>query len=193
MAGYINMEDEMKYLVKVIIITLIPLVFLFSQNKLYWKDAPIQGTKIYSIKFFDAANGVANSEYAETLFTNDGGEHWVPINYAEESIHSENYLWRVDIYCSVMKTSDSGVTWKPYLLEPQEHFCMAYFKDENTNLKVAEEFLSKVVNVINESLTKGVLDSLVNSPIQCTEYYTDAQSGWALGWCIRSFENSVQM
>lgn len=82
---------------------------------------------------------------------------------------------------------------EPYLLEPQKHFCMAYFKDENTGAKVAEEFLSKVVKVIKESLTKGELDSLVNSPVQCTEYYTDAQSGWALGWCIRDFENPMQM
>lgn len=183
----------MKYFVKVIILIVIPLVFLFGQTKFYWKDAPIQGTKIYSIKFFNSTNGVANSEYAETLITNDGGKHWASFNRTEESSYSENYLWSVEIYCSAMKTSDRGITWKPYLLEPQEHFCKVYFKDENTNLKVAEEFLSKVVNLINERLTKGELDSLVNSPVQCTEYYTDTQSGWALGWSIRSFENSMQM
>jgi len=177
----------MKYLFKIIFIVVIQSIFLFGQNKFYWKDAPIQGTKIYSIKFFDSSNGVAISQYAETLFTHDSGIHWTPIKPNEEISIPENYLWSVEIYCSVMNTNDGGVTWKSYLLEPQEHFCMTYFKDENTKSKVAEEFLSKVVNVINERMTEGKLDSLVNSPVQCTEYYTDAQSGWALGWCTKSF------
>ena len=183
----------MKYLVKIINITFIPLVLLFCQNNFYWKNAPVNGTKIYSIKFFDSTNGVAKSQYAETLYTSDGGKHWAPIASAEQSDNSENYLWSAEINCSAMKTNDGGINWEPYSLEPQEHFCMAYFKDKNTGLKVAEEFLNKVVNVINEYLSKNEVDSLLNTAIQCTEYYTNAQSGWALGWCIRSFENPMQM
>ena len=92
-----------------------------------------------------------------------------------------------------MKTDDGGITWEPYLQEPQEHFCMTYFKDENTGVKVAEEFLSKVVNIINEYWNKGEVDSLLNAPVQCTEYFTNAHSGWALGWCVRSFKKPIQM
>jgi len=183
----------MKYLIKILTLTFIPLAILFGQNNFYWKDAPIKGTKIYSIKFFNSNNGVAESQFAETLFTTDSGRHWSPNTYAARINDSENYLWSVEIYCSAMRTNDSGNTWEPYVLESQEHFCNTYFRDENTGWKVAEQFLSKVVSVINEYLYKGELDSLFSEPIQCTEYYTNAKSGWALGWCIRSFKNLAQM
>jgi len=179
----------MKILKKIIILTYFLSLFVFCQNQFYWKNAPTNGTKIYSIKFFDSNNGVAKSQLEETLVTNDSGRSWSPRARTEKVKEPDNYLWSAEIYCSIMRTSDSGTTWVPYLQEPQEHFCMVYFKDQNTGWKVAEEFLIKVVNTINKYIKNNDIELLVNQPHQCTEYYTNVDSGWALGWCIKGFEN----
>jgi len=179
----------MKILLKMIVLINFLSSFMICQDQFYWKDAPTQGTKIYLIKFFNANNGVAKSQFEETLKTNDSGESWSPGAWTEKKKESTNYLWSAEIYCSVMRTSDGGVTWVPYLQDPQEHFCMVYFKDHNTGWKVAEEFLNKVVNTINAYIQNDDIESLVDQPHQCTEYYTNVDSGWALGWCMRGFEN----
>jgi hypothetical protein len=88
-----------------------------------------------------------------------------------------------------MRTTDGGFTWLPYLLEQQEHFCLVYFKDNNTGWKVAEEFLNKVVSIINTHVLNDDIQSLVDQPNQCTEYYTSVDSGWALGWCVKNYQN----
>jgi photosystem II stability/assembly factor-like uncharacterized protein len=179
----------MKILIKMIVLISFLSIIIFCQNQFYWKDAPANGTKIYLIKFFDSNNGVAKSQFEETLVTNDGGQSWSPSARTQKKKEPASYLWSAEIYCSVMRTNDGGTTWVPYLQEPQEHFCMVYFKDNNTGWKVAEEFLSKVVNTINTYINNDNIKSLVDQPHQCTEYYTNVDSGWALGWCVRSFEN----
>jgi hypothetical protein len=188
-AGLFNQEDKMKIQLKMIVLICFLPVFVFCQNQFYWKDAPTQGTKIYLIKFFSSNNGVAESQFEVTLQTNDSGKSWKPGAMTENKKESTNYLWSAEIYCSVMSTNDGGSSWVPYLQEPQEHFCMVYFKDHNTGWKVAEEFLIKVVNTINTYIQNDNIKSLVDQPHQCTEYYTNVDSGWALGWCVRGFEN----
>lgn len=179
----------MKILIKMTILLFFLSLFVICQNQFYWKDAPTTGTKIYSIKFFDSNIGVAESQLQETLKTNDSGKSWLPVARTENEIAPNNYLWSAEIYCSVLMTSDGGSSWIPYLKELQEHFCMVYFKDNNTGWKVAEEFLNKVVNTINTYVENDDIELLVDQPHQCTEYYTNVDSGWALGWCLRDFEN----
>jgi hypothetical protein len=86
-----------------------------------------------------------------------------------------------------MKTTDGGISWYPYDEEKQEHFCGVYLKDENTGYKVASEFLNKVTMEINYYYLTNKLDSILDHPQQCTEYYKSPDEGWALGWCIRNF------
>ena len=182
----------MKILLKIIVVISVLSIFILCQNQFYWKDAPTNGTKIYSIKFYDLNNGVAESQFEETLATNNSGKSWLPGAITEKKIGPSNYLWSAEIYCSIMTTSDGGSSWIPYLQEPQEHFCMVYFKDNNTGWKVAEEFLIKVVNTINTYIEDDNIELLIDQPHQCTEYYTSVDSGWALGWCIRGFKNQQQ-
>lgn len=179
----------MKILLKIIALTSLLSLFVPCQNEFYWKDAPTKGTKIYSIKFFDTNNGVAVSQNQEALKTTDSGQSWLPVTTAEKKIESTSYLWSAEIYCSVMKTSNGGITWSSYMQEPQDHFCMVYFKDHNTGWKVAEEFLNKVVNTMITYLQNDDIKSLVDKPNQCTEYYTSVDSGWALGWCVKNYKN----
>jgi hypothetical protein len=179
----------MKILLKMMVLIYFLSLLVICQNQFYWKNAPTKGTKIYSIKFFDSHNGTAESQLQETLRTNNNGKSWFPAVITDKKIEPANYLWSAEIYCSVMRTNDGGTTWIPYLQEPQEHFCMVYFKDNNTGWKVAEEFLNKVVNKINTCIENDDIESLVDQPQQCSEYYTNVDSGWALGWCVRDFEN----
>lgn len=179
----------MKILINIITLICFLSIIVVCQNQFYWKDAPTNGTKIYSIKIFDTNNGVAESKFEETLETNNSGKSWLPVATTETKTEPTNYLWSVEIYCSIMKTSDGGTTWIPYLQEPQEHFCTVYFEDHNTGWKVAEDFLIKVVNTINMYIENNEIESLVDKPHQCTEYSTNIDSGWALGWCIREFKN----
>ena len=179
----------MKVLLKMIVLICFLSILLICQNKFYWNDAPTNGTKIYSIKFFDLNNGIAESQFEEILATNNSGKSWMPGATTEKKMVTSSYLWSAEIYCSIMRTSDGGASWIPYLQEPQEHFCMVYFKDQNTGFKVAEEFLIKVVNTINTYIENDNIELLIDQPHQCTEYYTSVDSGWALGWCIRDFKN----
>lgn len=177
----------MKIILKITVLINILSLIVICQDKYFWKEAPTSGTKIYSLQFFDLNNGIAESQSGEFLKTTDRGDHWF---LSEEKREVQlNDVWSAEIYCSVMKTDDGGLTWKPYLKEPQEHFCLVYFKDKNTGWMVAEEFLIKVVNTINTHIQNGDIESLMNQPLQCTEYYTNVDAGWALGWCIRGFEN----
>lgn len=178
----------MKYLVAMIIIISLYTFDTVCQEEFYWNNAPIIGTKIYQIKFFSRDEGIAISQTGEILKTLDNGEHWTIIKETDKTKNNNNFLWNVDIYCSVMNTNDGGNTWKPYIQEQQDHFCNVYFKDGNTGWKVAEEFLSKVVTIINEYLKDDKEMLLIDKPNKCTEYYTNVDSGWALGWCVKNFE-----
>lgn len=179
----------MKMLFKIFLISYFLSSFLMCQDRFYWGDAPASGSKIYSLKFFDSNNGIAESKSGEMLKTTDSGDHWILNEGKDLGNVPSKVLWSADIYCSVMRTNNGGVTWEPYLQEQQEHFCNVYFKDQNTGWKVAEEFLNKVVNTIDDYLKKDDIKSLLNQPHQCTEYYTNVDSGWAVGWCLNSFEN----
>jgi photosystem II stability/assembly factor-like uncharacterized protein len=159
----------------------------FIQDEFYWKNAPSSGTKIYQVIFYTEQQGIAVSQSGEILKTFDNGVHW-QLETDKETVENPNdYLWKADIYCSVMRTNDGGKTWQPYIQEQQDHFCTVYFYDKNTGWKVAEEFLTKVVTRIDEQIRKGEIDVFIDKPHQCTEYYTDMNSGWALGWCVMNF------
>lgn len=162
---------------------------IISQEKFYWGEAPTQGTKIYSLVFYNSDSGIAKSNSGETFITTNSGKNWTLNTDVDESEAPTQPFWTAEIYCSVMQTNDGGNTWTPYLHDQQEHFCQVYFKDKNTGWKVAGEFLNKVVNNINKCLGNDDIETLLDQPHQCTEYYTDIDSGWALGWCVGSFEN----
>ena len=172
-----------------IVFILVYSVLCLAQDLDYWSHAPAGKTKIFTISFVDGQNGLATSEAGDLLSTKDGGKNWNEgsgVVYSNEKFKSGN-LWKADIYCSIMKTTDGGNTWVPYEDGKQEHFCCVYLKDENTGYKVASEFLSKVTDKINSYIIDNKIDSLIDHPHQCTEYYKNAEEGWALGWCVRNF------
>lgn len=163
---------------------------VFMQSKPYWENAPTTGTKIYSIEFIDDNNGCAKSKLGEILITTNGGRNWTVDSNPNKLINNSQYLWSADIYCSVMNTIDGGLTWSTYTEEMQDHFCQVYFRNENTGWQTAEEFLQKVTGTIQSLIDKNDLESLHNKSTQCTEYYTDMNHGWALGWCVKNYKTN---
>jgi len=176
------------YLIAVGVIFIAGLIF--GQEKSYWKNAPVEGTKIYSIVFVDENNGFAISGKKDFFITSDKGKNWEIQN--EKTIQHEvetvtDPYWSADIYCSVLHTFDGGNTWVAYSNEQQEHFCSVYLKDKNTGYNIGYEFLTKVTKKIRDQIIIDQIISLMNHPQQCTEYYSDEKSGWALGWCLKNF------
>lgn len=172
------------------IIFLITYSFLcLAQDQSYWDEAPVGKTKIFTISLIDNQNGIAKTADGIVLSTEDGGKNWSekPAAISKNQNSDAAKLWEVDIYCAIMKTTDSGNTWIQYEEGKQEHFCGVYLKDENTGYKVASEFLQKVTMEINYYFVNNKLDSLIDHPQQCTEYYRSPDEGWALGWCVRNF------
>jgi len=161
---------------------------IFTQSKPYWENAPTNGIKIYSIEFIDEDNGRAKTKQGEILITADGGKHWIVNSNPYMLIYNSQHQWSVDIYCSVMNTTDGGNTWNQYSDEMQEHFCQIYFKNENTGWQTAEDFLNKVVSKIQSFIINNDVESLYNKTTQCTEYYIDINNGWALGWCVKNYK-----
>jgi hypothetical protein len=181
----------MKAIFFVILIMLLLVRLLSAQEKAYWKNVPVNGTRIYSLIFSDKQNGYAVSDKEDFLSTNNGGETWI-VNIEKSFIQADlknNYkLWSADIYCSVMHTMNGGITWEPYSQEQQEHFCGVYLKDENTGYKIASKFLHKVSEKIFASIYNNQVDLVINRPQQCTEYFSNEEEGWALGWCLKNFK-----
>lgn len=173
-----------------LMLTLFILISTPAQDNNYWANAPAGKTKIFTISFMDDRNGVAKSAEGDVLATTDSGKSWdvnKGITFVSEKF-SPQLLWKADIYCSIMKTTDGGNTWFPYEEGKQEHFCGVYLKDSNTGYKVASEFLNKVTNEITAYYENDNLDSLIDHPHQCTEYFKSADEGWALGWCVKDFK-----
>ena len=173
-----------------LIITLFAAFSFNPQENSYWKNAPVGKTKIFTISFINKQIGVANSADDEVLATSDGGKNWKAESKDEPGIQAtdSDFEWKADIYCAIMKTTDGGNSWIPYEEGKQEHFCGVYLKDENTGYKIASEFLNKVTMDINYYYLINNLDSLLDHPQQCTEYYKSAEEGWALGWCVRNLK-----
>jgi hypothetical protein len=154
-----------------LIITILSYIYSPAQDNGYWANALSGKTKIFTISFVDDFNGLAKSGEGDVLATSDGGKTWdanKDITFVSEKL-SAQILWKADIYCSVMKTTDGGNTWFPYEVGKQEHFCGVYLKDANTGYKVANDCLNKVTNEIITCYEKNKLDSLVDHPQQCTE------------------------
>jgi len=172
-----------------LIITLFAAFSFNPQENSYWKNAPVGKTKIFTISFLNKQIGVANSANGEVLATSDGGKNWKAESNDESGIQTtdSDFEWKADIYCAIMKTTDGGNTWFPYENGKQEHFCGVYLKDENSGYNVASEFLQKVTMEINYYYLTDKLDTLIDHPHQCTEYYRNPEEGWALGWCVKNF------
>jgi len=172
-----------------LILTIVNLLPTTAQDNDYWANAPTGKTKIFSISFIDSENGLAKSADGDVLATTDAGKSWAekegftPVNGESTS----QILWQADIYCSIMRTTDGGETWFPYDEGKQQHFCGVYLKDENTGYKVASDFLNKVTHEIIAYSEDNNLDSLIDHPQKCTEYYRNAEEGWSLGWCIKNY------
>lgn len=183
---------------KGIIIFLIPFItfilFIFNnpQSKEYWQNSVAGKTKIYSITFSDNFNGKAITPTGETFISFDGGETWQINKYMYEKYESEvvTVSWSADIFCSVMMTTDGGITWLPYDKKEQEHFCSVYLKDQNTGYQIAGSFLSQVTRKIFNYLNDDEINLLIDNPQQCTEYYSNENNGWALGWCLKNFNQA---
>ena len=176
--------------IKIFMILLFLMSISYAQSKPYWNNAPTTGTKIYSLEFIDADNGWAKSKLGEVLITTDGGKRWTVDSNPDEVSSIDPHLWSAEIYCSVMNTTDGGITWNQYTEEMQDHFCQVYFKNENTGWKTSEEFLHKVVSTIKSFINKNGTETLSKKAYQCTEYYTDMNSGWALGWCVKNYKTN---
>jgi hypothetical protein len=160
-----------------------------AQDDPYWMNAPVNGIKIFTISFTDNQNGKAVSVNGELLITEDGGNSWKLKNNVVQAglVNDSPFIWKADINCSVMLSSDSGSTWNPYEKEKQDHFCYVYLKDENSGYKVVAEFLSKASKIIIENYNNNEIELLTDHPQQCTEYFVNAAEGWALGWCLKNF------
>lgn len=160
-----------------------------AQDNDYWTNASTGKTKIFAISFTNEQNGRAISGEGDVLATSDGGKNWdVEKAVSVASIKDTNpILWKADIYCSIMQTTDGGNKWFPYEEGKQEHFCGVYLKDANTGYRVASDFLNKVTNEIITCSENNKLDALIDHPHQCTEYYKSADEGWALGWCVKNY------
>ena len=156
------------------------------------KETVSQGIKIYSISFFNSNNGLADSFFGDVLITTNGGKNWEVKTGAEVeklkaiSQTGINIVWSADIYCDVMQSTDGGENWTPYPKKKEEHFCAVYFKDENTDWKVAEEFLQKVVSTITTYLRNDTWEKEKGVSQKCREYYTDMNTGWWVGWCYNN-------
>lgn len=172
-----------------IILVLLILSSSPAQDNNYWTNAPAGKTKVFAISFTDEQCGRAISADGDILVTSDGGKNWaVEKKVSVASIKASNpVLWKADIYCSIMQTTDGGNTWLPYEEEKQEHFCGVYLKDPNTGYRVASDFLNKVTNEIIICSENNKLDALLDHPHLCTEYYRNSDEGWALGWCVKNY------
>lgn len=180
----------MKEILNVIFMLILFYSPIAPQENDYWKNAPVEGSKIYTIWFTDQENGYAISANNEMFVTTSSGSNWNFIinNKVIDKSFLNNSLWSAEIYCSVLQTTDGGSSWLPYTKEKQEHFCKVYLKDPNVDYKTASEFLAKVTKYILENLTKNRIDNLINHPKQCTEYYSNENEGWALGWCVKELK-----
>lgn len=180
----------MKKIILIFIIILFCSVSDNSQDNSYWLSAKPGTTKVFTVTFNDGFRGVAISSKNDTLISEDGGTHWRLNSYQSESSAetNEEYFWKADIYCVVMRTTDSGLTWFPYDGEWQEQFCGVYLSDNNTRYKVASEFLNEVTTKIFLCLKSNEVRMLINNPQQCTEYYRNPDEGWALGWCTKDIK-----
>lgn len=180
----------MKIIFQVLLKLFLISITIISQQYDYWKNASIGENKIYFICFTNEQNGYACSFSDELFVTSDSGNTWnfKSKNSDLEKPECKDILWSAEIYCSVMQTTDGGENWSPYSKERQEHFCGVYLKDINSEYKIANEFLNKVTTKIFISSRNNELTNL-KQPQQCTEYYTNENEGWALGWCIKNFKS----
>ncbi len=182
----------MRFIYLFILLLSVFLTLQNAQDNEYWKNAPVYGTLIYSI-YFSTDTGYAVSRDNIRFISVDNGISWSPVeNPTVIDIKPEKFLWSGEIYCSVMKTTDGGANWVPGTSEMRDHFCRVYFKDPNTGYMPAEEFLGDVCRRIFSSIKEKETKALINHPQQCTEYYSNIDEGWALGWCLKdftSFEN----
>lgn len=184
----------MKSILIIIIISLLNCTLLISQVNDYWKNANAEGSKIYTIHYLGKQVGYAVSYENDLFKTTDGGKTWNFIFDKAERLQIKNYkiLWSGDIYCTIMHTTDGGVNWLQYVKEKEDHFCKVYLKDENTGYKVAGDFLSKVFTTILIYDRKNEVNSIINYPRQCTEYFSNEKEGWALGWCLKNFREVTE-
>lgn len=181
----------MKKIFLSLVITFSAFVIINAQDNTYWVDAPPGEIKIFSVSFTSELNGKAVSAEGDVLITNDGGTNWI-INQMYAGLSNQNaeeYIWTADIYCSVMQTTDSGITWFPYDKGKQEHFCGVYLKDQNSGYNIAADFLNRVTAKIFECSGNNEINLLIDHPQQCTEYYLNGGEGWALGWCVKNFKS----
>jgi hypothetical protein len=181
----------MKKIFWLLMVTIFLSVIVYSQDNNYWAKAKPGSTKVFTISFTDDFNGRAVSGEGDVLITIDGGKSWT-INTNKSDGNSENnqqFDWTADIYCSVMQTTDAGITWFPYDKGKQEHFCGVYLKDQNSGYNIAGDFLNKVTTKILDCSKNNELNLLIDHPQQCTEYYRSENEGWALGWCVKDFRS----
>lgn len=184
------MRRDLRIILKMYVIVIFVSCLTFAQQSDYWKNAPTNGIKIYSICFPDQQNGFAISSDSTKFITNDAGNNWVvdPDSAYKACISEKSPIWSADIYCSVMYTTDGGLNWNAYVKEAQEHFCGVYFKDQNSGYKIASEFLGKVSLSVNTSLAKNEFAKLISEPQMCAEYFTNEAEGWAAGWCLHNLK-----
>ncbi|HEX7357240.1 MAG TPA: hypothetical protein VF270_06005, partial [Ignavibacteriaceae bacterium] len=67
----------MRIILKMYVIVIFVSCLTFAQQSDYWKNAPTNGIKIYSICFTDQQNGFAISSDSTKFITNDAGNNWV--------------------------------------------------------------------------------------------------------------------
>jgi hypothetical protein len=180
----------MKAILNVIILLFLLSFKILPQENDYWKNAPVEGNRIYSICFIDQQNGYAVSPNNENFITTDSGITWDYLEGKNENsdLKNDRITWSANIYCSVMQTTDGGKSWSTYSKEKQDHFCKVYLKDPNAGYQTAYEFLNKVTSTIFTSINNNNIHSLIDNPQQCTEYYCNEVEGWALGWCMKEFK-----
>lgn len=183
----------MKLIYSVILITGIFLTLQNKQDKNYWTLAPKDGLKIYTI-YFTTDSCYAYSYNNDLFLSTDQGSRWLPVKaYQINDIRSDKFICSGNIHCSAMKTTNGGINWIPCSPGMQEHFCCVYLKDPNSGYQPAIEFLQTVSRKVMDCIHSKETGELTNNPHQCTEYYSNQDEGWAVGWCLKDFMVSAQL
>ncbi len=145
---------------------------------------------IYSIRFYDSQNGSAVSEDGINFYTTDGGINWTIFDNRSISSSGQgknSIYWSADICLHTLHTTNAGLTWLTYSGEQQKHFIQAYLRDENTEYKIAINFLQSVSNNILTEINNSEKTTDFGPSKNFTEYYTNENEGWVLGWYLKNF------
>jgi hypothetical protein len=145
--------------------------------------------RLFSVFFADSFHGAAVSYRGDTLLTTDGGICWAVKNELKDKGGFDFHpsLWKVDIFCSVIHTTDGGNNWYQYDNDNQDRFSAVYLVDKSTGYILASDFLKKVTREIFFYSESDEINLLTDNNRSFNEYFRIADEAWTVRWCIKNF------